>query len=84
MDPLQNRTFCPVITRFHLYFTPNLTGCCGKTMHTRAFPFTGLVRSQLQSGWVRVCSVPKKDMELLALSVLYLQGSNAGQKYFKI
>ena len=25
-----------------------------------------------------------KDMELLTLSVLYIQGSDAGQKYFKI
>ena len=48
MDPLQNRTFCPVITRFHLYFTPNLTGCCGETMHTRAFPFTGRVGTGMQ------------------------------------
>ena len=28
------------ITRFHLYFTPTLSGCCGETMHTHAFPFT--------------------------------------------
>ena len=29
MDPLQNRTSCPAITRFHLYLPQNLTGCCG-------------------------------------------------------
>ena len=40
--------------------------------------------SQLQDWWVRVCSVRTKDMELLTLSVLYIQGSHAGQKYFKI
>ena len=40
--------------------------------------------SQLQGRWVRVCRVRTKDMELLTLSVLYLQGSDAGQKYFKI
>ena len=43
-----------------------------------------IVPSHLQGVWVRVCSVPTKDMELLALSVLYLQGSDAGQKYIKI
>ena len=36
--------------------------------------------SQLQGRWVRVCSVRTKDMELLSLSVLYIQGSDAGQK----
>ena len=40
--------------------------------------------SQLQGRWVRVCRVRTKDMELLTLSVLYWQGSDAGQKYFKI
>ena len=29
-------------------------------------------------------SVRIRDMELLTLTVLYLQGSDAGQKYFKI
>ena len=36
--------------------------------------------SQLQGRWVRVCSVRTKDMELLSLTVLYIQGSDAGQK----
>ena len=39
--------------------------------------------SQWQGRWVRVCSVRTKDMELLPLSVLYIQGSDAGQKYFR-
>ena len=77
MDPLQNRTFCPVITRFHLYFTPNLTGCCGETMQHPCLPI-------YRVGGYGYVAYLKTDMELLALSVLYLQGSNAGQKYFKI
>ena len=40
--------------------------------------------SDLQGRWVRVGSVRTKDMELLTRTVLYLQGSDAGQKYFKI
>ena len=36
--------------------------------------------SQLQGRWVRVCSVRRKDMAILSLSVLYIQGSDAGQK----
>ena len=39
--------------------------------------------SHLQGRWVRVCSVRTKDMELLSLTVLYIQGSDAGQKYIK-
>ena len=39
--------------------------------------------SQLQGRWVRECSVSTKDMELLSLSVLYIQGSDAGQKIIK-
>ena len=48
-----------------------------ETMHTRAFPFTG-------SGGYGYVAYRTKDMELIALSVLCLQGSDAGQKYFKI
>ena len=40
--------------------------------------------SHLQGRLVRVCSVRTNDMELLTRTVLYLQGSDAGQKYFKI
>ena len=40
--------------------------------------------SHLQGGWVRVFSVRTKDIELLTLSVLYLHGSDAAQKYFEI
>ena len=40
--------------------------------------------SSLQGWKVPVGSVRIRDMELLTLSVLYLQGSDAGQRYFKI
>ena len=40
--------------------------------------------SHLQGRQVRVCNVRTKDMELLTVSVLYIQGSDAGQTYFKI
>ena len=40
--------------------------------------------SRLQDRYVLVCSVRTYDMELLTRTVLYLQGSDAGQKYFKI
>ena len=40
--------------------------------------------SDLQGRWVPVGSVRTKDMEPLTRTVLYLQGSDAGQKYFKI
>ena len=39
--------------------------------------------SHLQGRSVRVCNVRTNDMELLTLSVLYIQGWDAGQKYFK-
>ena len=45
-------------------------------MNAHAFPFAGLVG--------RVGSVRTTDMWLLTLSVLYLQGYDARQKYFKI
>ena len=45
-------------------------------MHSHAFPFIG---------WVATgSSVRTKDMELLTLSVLYLPGYDAGQKYIQI
>ena len=40
--------------------------------------------SRLQGRYVRECRVRTKGMELLTRTVLYLQGSDAGQKYFKI
>ena len=42
-------------------------------MHAHVFPIAGV-------GGYGVCSVRTKDMELLSLSVLYIQGSDAGQK----
>ena len=39
--------------------------------------------SRLQGWYVPVGSVRARNMELLTLFVLYLQGSDAGQKYFK-
>ena len=45
-------------------------------MHVHVFPITGSVGTRM---WRRT-----KDMELLTLSVLYIQGSGSGQKYFKI
>ena len=46
-------------------------------MHAHVFPFTGSVGTEY------VAYAPN-DMELLTRTVLYLQGSDAGQKYFTI
>ena len=42
MDPLQNRTFSPAISIFHLYF-PKVDRPVCQTMHANAFPITGCV-----------------------------------------
>ena len=68
MDPLQNRTFCHAITRFHLYFT--------QIWQTSVAKLRMSMTSQLQGGrfgYVEQAQI----MEPLTLLVLYLQGSDA-------
>ena len=53
-------------------------------MHAHVIPFPGSVGTDMYrvgSGYV---AYGTKDMELLTISVLYIQGSDAGQIYFKI
>ena len=76
MDPLQKRTFCHAITRFHLYFT--------EICQTSVAKLRMSMTSQLQGWKVRVRRASTESMEPLTLLVLYLQGSNAGQKCLKI
>ena len=76
MDPLQNRTCCRAITIFQLYFTqvwPTSVAKLWMSMH-----------SQLQQWYVRVRRASTENMEPLTILVLYLQGSDAGQKWLKI
>ena len=63
-----------------LYFSCIYPQIWQTTLAKQCMPMT----SHLQGRLVRVCSVRTKDMELLTLSVLYIQGSDAGQKYYKI
>ena len=46
-------------------------------MHAHVFPITGSMGTEY-------VAYVTKDMELLTRTVLYLQGSDAGQKYFTI
>ena len=71
MDPLQNRTFCPAISIFHLYF-PQL-------WQTSVSKMCMSMTSYLQSGYERVCRVGTGNMVSLYLLVASLQGSDAGQ-----
>ena len=76
MDPLQNRTFCLAITRFHLCFTqvwPTSVAKLCMSMH-----------SHLQEGYARVRRASTENMESPSILVLYLQGSDAGHKWLKI
>ena len=46
-------------------------------MHAHVFPFTGSVGTEIGS-------VRPNEVELLTRTVFYIQGSDAGQKYFII
>ena len=76
MDPLQNRTFCPAISIFHLYF-PQL-------WQTSVSKMCMSMTSYLQSGYERVCRVGTGNMVSLYLLVASLQGSDAGQNILRI
>ena len=56
-------------------FHPRLTGVAKLCMS---------MHSQLQEGYVRVRRAGTEDMEPPTILVLYLQGSDAGQKCLKI
>ena len=75
MDPLQNRTFCHAITRF-TYISPNFDRLVWLNYACQCLPNYRVGRY----GYVD----KHRSMEPLTLLVLYLQGSNAGQKCLKI
>ena len=78
MDPIQNTTFWPVNYQISTKLSPSLTDYCGSAVHAHAFIFTGWI------GEVMERRAGTGNIKSISLMVACIQGSDAGQKCFKI